>query len=80
MNEFDLTEAEMRLIQNRKDYILKFISYVNKCVEDDNFEQASNYITCAADNITAVNGAIDYLHAAMAFEKEGYPEFTTIFD
>lgn len=64
MQEFDLKEAESRLleIESRKKYISKLLTYVNKCVEDGSFEQALNYITCVADNLIAVNGAIAYIH------------------
>ena len=74
---FDPKEALKLLVEDRRDYIKKCISFANDFMERDMDEAAMTAIITAGDELKKLDGSIQYVTSLMEYEE--YPRFGTIF-
>jgi len=74
---FDQKEAIKLLEQDRKEYVLKCISYVQGFIDRGMDELAADTIIHAATGLQRLAGGIQYLQA---IDDDNYPRFGTLLE
>lgn len=75
---FIATEAKDFLETDRRVYLKKTLKMLEHCINKNNDEAAATCVITAAQELTRIEGAIQYLESLE--ETKEYPRFNTIFD
>ena len=68
------------LEEDRRDYIKKAINLAQGFLERNMDEAAETTLITAGQELSRLNGSIQYLNQLTDFNGENYPRFGTIFD